>query len=504
MRNTYSLLILSIFVSLVACTGSRKQYRIGMSQCFDDAWRQKMNDEMECELLLHPDFTMDRRVAYGDNELQCMQIDSFIREGVDLLIVSPSDPDQVQPAVSRAYRAGIPVIISDRRIKGDEWSAFIGGDNYQVGRLMAQWAEGKLKNKNEELKIKTPKPFSILEVQGMQTSVPEQLRHKGFMEGLCEAFPDSADMPRVYSVCGAKDAYSAVSEFIAEHPEIDIIVAQNDLMAIDASRAVSNSQLPNHKSQISIPIMGVDGIILGLQAIVDGEIECSAVYPTRGDLIVNTAVQILHQEPFERDTILETMLIDATSAYPILKQYQARMHDLNTIQIMRLQSDQQRREMNSDKRLLLVIIVVLTGLFLLAIGMVVYFQKRLQTKINKTILPQLEDVQSAIQISQRDAAFMANVQQIVDAHLTDSDLNVEFLSTELQLDRTQVFRRIKSITGKGPMEYIRERKLLRADELLRTTDKTVRQVAMELGFASPGYFTKYYKQYFGHLPSKRE
>jgi AraC-like DNA-binding protein len=160
--------------------------------------------------------------------------------------------------------------------------------------------------------------------------------------------------------------------------------------------------------------------------------------------------------------------------------------------------------MNSDKRLLLVIIVVLAGLFLIAIGLVVYFQKGLQTKINKTILPQLEDVQTAIQISQRDAAFMANVQQIVDAHLTDSDLNVEYLSTELQLDRTQVFRRIKNITGKGPMEYIRERKLLRADELLRTTDKTVRQVAMELGFASPGYFTKYYKQYFDHLPSKRE
>ena len=106
-----------------------------------------MNYEMERELLLHPEMSLSRRIAYGSNELQCAQIDSFIKERVDLLIVSPNEAEQVQPAVTRAYRAGIPVIVADRRVPGDEWTAFIGGDNYKVGRLMAHWVMEKWKKR---------------------------------------------------------------------------------------------------------------------------------------------------------------------------------------------------------------------------------------------------------------------------------------------------------------------------------------------------------------------
>jgi AraC-like DNA-binding protein len=91
----------------------------------------------------------------------------------------------------------------------------------------------------------------------------------------------------------------------------------------------------------------------------------------------------------------------------------------------------------------------------------------------------------------------------VDDYLKDPNLNVEFLGGKLQLSRTQLFRRVKAVAGKGPLDYIRERRLIRADELLRTTDMTVQQVSMELCFSSPGYFTKCYKEYFGHLPSSR-
>jgi AraC-like DNA-binding protein len=153
--------------------------------------------------------------------------------------------------------------------------------------------------------------------------------------------------------------------------------------------------------------------------------------------------------------------------------------------------------------LLLGIIAVLALLFLLVLGFVIAIQRNMRAKITSEIIPQLEDVKEAIQLSNRDAAFMENIRQIVDDNLTNPELNVEFLSSALQLDRTQVFRRLKTITGKGPLDYIRERRLIRADKLLNSTDMTVRQVAYELRFASPGYFSKYYKQYFGHLPSKR-
>jgi AraC-like DNA-binding protein len=339
-----------------------------------------------------------------------------------------------------------------------------------------------------------------LEVTGMEESVPEQLRHQGFMDGMTEAFPDAGTMPSIYSVSGCKDAYSAVSVFLKEHARVDAIGAQNDIMAIESAKAVNAA--PGY-GKGSVPIMGVDGISMGLQAIVNGDMECTAVYPTRGDLIIHTATEILRGEPYARDTILETMLIDADLAYPLLRQFEAMEHELNTMQLVRLQSQNQWREMKRNKHLLLGIIAVLALLFLLVLGFVIAIQRNMRAKITSEIIPQLEDVKEAIQLSNRDAAFMENIRQIVDDNLTNPELNVEFLSSALQLDRTQVFRRLKTITGKGPLDYIRERRLIRADELLNSTDMTVRQVAYELRFASPGYFSKYYKQYFGHLPSKR-
>ena len=118
MRNIFVTTLVFALI-LVGCDSVPKQYRIGVSQCEDDAWRQKMNDEMDRELLLHPNMTLSRRIAYGSNELQCLQIDSFIAEQVDLLIVSPNEAEAVKPAVSRAFHAGIPVIVADRRVSGD-------------------------------------------------------------------------------------------------------------------------------------------------------------------------------------------------------------------------------------------------------------------------------------------------------------------------------------------------------------------------------------------------
>lgn len=112
-------------------------------------------------------------------------------------------------------------------------------------------------------------------------------------------------------------------------------------------------------------------------------------------------------------------------------------------------------------------------------------------------------MQEVIRLSRKDEAFAERLRQIVDEHLTDPSLNVEYLGSMLRLSRTQLFRRVKTVAGKGPLDYIRERRLIRADELLRTTDMTVQQVALELCFSSAGYFSKCYKEYFGHLPSAR-
>ena len=480
MRN----IIVSIVMLCLLMTGCNlrtPQYRIGVSQCLDDAWRQKMNYEMERELLLHPDMTLSRRIAYGSNELQCAQIDSFIKERVDLLIVSPNEAKQVQPAVTRAYRAGIPVIVADRRVPGDEWTAFIGGDNYKVGRLMAQWVIGKASDKGSKAKRK---PFVVLEVAGLPGSTPATLRHKGMMEGIEEAKGEGLEAKvEVQSVMGSwykENAYEVVSAYLETHPLPDVIVAHNDLMAIGAAEAAGG-----------VPIMGVDGIHPGLQAIVDGKIECSATYSSRGDMIIDAAARILHKESYVRDTVLETALVDITAAKPMLKQDEAITRDLETFHVMQVRLDNKWRLLQLDRNILVCCVCFF------------FLQQKMQKEIRRDILPQLEEVQEAIQLSKKDEAFAERLRQVVDDYLKDPNLNVEFLGGKLQLSRTQLFRRVKAVAGKGPLDYIRERRLLRADELLRTTDMTIQQVALELCFSSPGYFTKCYKEYFGHLPSAR-
>ena len=446
-----------------------------------------MNYEMERELLLHPDMVLSRRIAYGSNELQCAQIDSFIAERVDLLIVSPNEAEAVKPAVTRAYRAGIPVIVADRRVTGDEWTAFIGGDNYKVGSLMAQWITSQLSSLGGR-----PGGVVVLEVAGLPGSTPATLRHQGLMDGLPEGV-------EVYSVMGSwyrEEAYKVVSEYLATQPLPDLIVAHNDLMAIGAAEAVQNYQF-------SIPIMGVDGINLGLQAIVDGKINCSATYSSRGDMVIDAAARILHGEPFVRDTVLETILVDAEAAYPMLKQDEDITRDLETLHLVQTQTESKWRQMQFDRIVLSVFVAVFFILFIATLSYIIARQFKLQTEIKQDILPQLENMQEAIQLSRRDEAFADRLKQIVNEHLSDPNLNVEYLGSKLQLSRTQLFRRVKAVTGKGPLDYIREQRLIRADQLLHTTDMTIQQVALELCFSSAGYFTKCYKEYFGHLPSER-
>ena len=465
-----------------------------------------MNFEMERELLLHPDLTITTRMAQGNNELQCAQIDSFIAERIDLLIVSPNEAEEVKPAITRAYRAGIPVVIADRRVTGNDYTAFIGGDNHNVGQLMADWV---IQTAISHQPSAISHPQHVVEITGMPGSMAATGRHTGLMEGI-EAY--GRDRIIVHSVPGYLDTYTEMSRYLESRQPVDIIVAQNDRMAIEASRAyrdyqqsaISNHQSPITNQQSPIPIMGVDANDEGLQAIVDGKITCSATYPSRGDLIIATAARILHGEPYAKDTVIETTLIDKTAAAALLIQNKERLHDLETLKSVQQQSDERWKRVQLDRILMVIGLIIFFLLFLAAVAYIVLRQTRLQTEIKRDILPQLEEVQEAMQLSRKDEAFIERLNQIIDEHLSDPDLTVENLGSMLQLSRTQIFRRVKAITGLGPLEYIRERRLIRADELLQTTDKTIQQVALEFCFNSPGYFSKCYKDYFGHLPSERK
>lgn len=476
MRKSFYLLML---LGLISC--GHKEYTIGVSQCQDDAWRQKMNAEMQRELLYHPDMKLRVREAQANNDLQCAQIDSFIREGVDLLIVSPNEAEAVKPAVSRAFKAGIPVIVADRRVTGDEWTAFVGGDNVAVGRMMGQWVLQK--------EAQAGRPLKIIEIVGLPGSTPAVLRHQGLMDVIGGEKED--DEERVITGQGEwmqEDARLAMETLLEQYPDVDLVLAQNDLMAIGASKALQT------KGKKNVPVMGVDGIDLGLKAIIDGDIEATTTYASRGDIVIQTASRILHNEPYVRDTVLQTTIIDAQTAKAMLQVSEQNAHDVATIQFMQQQLEdywlQSKNKFVIFGFVTLVLIILFTLVIIYLIRSIRSIREETETEPVKSSGKEMEDT------------LTPRIRAYVDAHLSDPDLSVELLSEEMGMSRAQLFRKTKAVSGKAPVEIIREQRLKKAKELLQTTDWTIQQVAYEVGFTSPSYFTKCYKEQYGENPKK--
>ncbi|MBQ0056873.1 MAG: substrate-binding domain-containing protein [Bacteroidales bacterium] len=340
----YSLIALFGALILVSCGNDKNpQYLIGVSQCSSDAWRTKLNEEMRRELLFHPEIELEVRSADDDNTLQAADIDYFIAKGVDLLIVSPNEAAELTPAVSRAYDAGIPVIVADRNVTGEKYTAFVGGDNVEVGHLMGRYVHMVLPNGGK-----------LIEILGLPGSTPAELRHQGFMEVLGSGYE---------IVQGVGNFFEQKAELVADslfrlHPDVHMVVAQNDLMAIGARRA-ADRLLPGH----NIIFMGVDGLSgqgNGIEAVSNGVIDASAVYATSGDLIIQTAVKILSGEPFERNTELATYLIDSGNA-PLMNNIAKEVnHEVETVQMLKAKVDYYWEQHNLEQALLGTLLVFLT------------------------------------------------------------------------------------------------------------------------------------------------
>ena len=470
-----------------------------------------MNYELQRELIFHPELTLHTRHASDNSEIQCQQIDSFIAERVDLLIVSPNEAEEVKPAVSRAYDAGIPVIVADRQVSGEKWTAFIGGDNYAVGQLMAQWLLSIVPEGGT---------LRVLEIQGLPGSTPMVWRHKGMMDSL-QGHPE---VQIVASACGAwfrENARVVTASLLTLYPDIDAIVAQNDQMAIGAYEAC------NKKSPItgrflgrkSPRIMGVDGIVGkggGVEALLKGEIDMTATYPSRGDLVIQTAVKILRDEMYERNVVLPTMLIDRDAAYPM--QQIADEIDRQIAVSEELENRYNRLWDTTRAQRIALILLVFFLLLLVVLAVVLYRVYRYSLRVKREReesarivaqqQKQLEDMTAALERTKAeqsvDERFVEQLQNTIERHLNDSEFSVESLSEEMNMSRAQLFRKTKMLMGVSPVELIRHIRLRKAKQILLNTDMTIQQVAYSVGFTSPSYFSKCYRELFGTTPATRD
>lgn len=512
----FTLILLSILA--VACEqtySNKKRYRIGVSQCSNDAWRTKMNEEMQRELIFHPEISLDIRHADDNSQLQCLQIDSFIAEDVDLLIVCPNEAEEVKPAVSRAYDAGIPVIIADRQVTGEKYTAFIGGDNYAVGRHMASWLQSCAK----KLAATPQEPLQVVEIMGLAGSTPCVWRHAGLIDGL-----KSINNVKLMG-SGNANWFAAPARVVADsllrcYPKTDVIVAQNDIMAIAAAEVAEKLTYARDiygEKRGSIYVLGTDAMTGkggGVEAVLQGKIDASITYASRGDMVIQTAVKILNKEPYSRDTILPIMLVDPAVAETMHLMSHEIEHNMATIQAL-----QHRitwlRDMSQLQRVLLCATVACIIILLMLIIVTWWGYKyrkrvRIEREENARTVAnqqrQLENIMAELERTKasqsQDEQFTTRLKEQIELNLNNSEFSVEMLSDALGVSRTQLFRKTKQLMGVTPIDLIRRARLRKAQQLLLNTDANIQQVAYEVGFTSPSYFTKCYKEFFGRNPSK--
>ena len=279
---------------LTACSDGKKSLVIGVSQCSDDIWRTKLNEELSLAAGIN-DVRLVFSSADDDSQRQMAQIRKFVKDGVDLLIVSPNQSHTITPAVEEAYDAGIPVILFDRKIDSPKYTAFIGADNVEVGRIMGRFIADYLDGEGK-----------VVEIQGLEGSSPADDRHRGFMESL-NSYPGISLLASPYGGWLQENAFDAMREVMADGIRPDAVFGQNDRMALGARDALGHPE--------DISFFGVDALPdAGLQDVIDGVLTASYLYPTPGDLVMDLAMRILRGNPFERETLLESALVDSHNA----------------------------------------------------------------------------------------------------------------------------------------------------------------------------------------------
>lgn len=310
----YVMLLLLVFVS---CSDRRTV--IGVSQCSDDLWRQKVNREIKIGQYQYKNVDVVFASADNNGQRQARQIDSLVKAKVDLLVVAPSDVKTVAPAIERAYRAGIPVILYDRMIESTHYTAYIGTDNVAIGKEVADYLAHQLQGRG-----------TVVEITGERGSTPVADRHRGFMQGM-KAFPQIqvVTLEGDWNLAGAK---KLMRQYMDAGKPVDAVFGHNDAEAWGAQQAAKEKN--REKQMLFVGIDGLPGENQGVDLVAKGVMTASYIYPTKGEAIVPLAMNILQGKPYKRMNYFQSALVTAENAKLIDMQYKEiedQTADLNTI-----------------------------------------------------------------------------------------------------------------------------------------------------------------------------
>ncbi len=345
-------IVLFALVLALSCTRKEHTFVIGVSQCSEDIWRTKLNDEIQTASYLWNNVEVRFASSEDDNRRQISQIRTFIRQGVDLLVVSPNQLNSITEAIDEAYGDGIPVILFDRKTGSDNYTAFIGADNREIGRQMGKYIATCLGGKG-----------NVLEIQGLEGSSPAIERHLGFMEAL-RAFPEIVVIASLYGEWLEADARSVTDSILNITDDIDAVFAQNDRMAKGARESFESHGLSGNVLFFGIDALpGKDG---GLEAVSEGLQKATYTYPTRGDIVMDVAMSILGGKPFKRETVLQSTLVDADLARTLLIQEEELSRRRKELDTIHSRADAYLHQVGEQRVILFLLLSLVTLLIIVA------------------------------------------------------------------------------------------------------------------------------------------
>jgi ABC-type sugar transport system substrate-binding protein/AraC-like DNA-binding protein len=497
-----TLLYLLVAVTLLTACNDERVYRIGVSQCGAGQWREKVNNEMLAAQHLYDETAqVIIACAYDDTERQIRQIDSLVSSGIDLLVVAPNETNQLADVIANVRKKGIPVIYFDRKATTDDYTAFIGGSNVEAGRTMGEYA------------LSLGGGF-VMEITGAMSTSPAQERHEGFSKVMVAH-------PELKYVCKQADwtsdeACRIVEEQIKTGEVPDIVFCHNDGMATGVYKAVVEQNIEGR-----IKIIGIDGLPgEGVEYVQFGHQVGTYVYPTHGDKIVKLALDILTGHPYERENALKGILVTPENVNLVDLNSREMMAQNNDLIIVQDKLEQYFGWYNLQRKMLVGSVITIIVL-MMAIAMVwrAYLQTRktirqrqmmneeqllFYTDANRRKVAEIFSTpqEKLPAPKKQDTLFAEQLNEAIRKNMSNPNLKMEELGEEMGLGRVQLYRKVKAITGVTPVELLRKMRLQEAYVLLGSTTKTVAEIAFEVGFNTPGYFSKCFKEEYGKLPGE--
>jgi ribose transport system substrate-binding protein len=291
------------------CAGADGDYLIAMSQAnVAEPYRQQMDDDIRAAAKEYPNFDVVFADAAQDNAKQVTDVNNFLTQGIDLLIISPNEATPLTSVVKQAYDAGVPVILLDRKVDGDAYTTFIGGDNTQMGEEAGRYVA-------EEL---LPDGGNVVELKGLAGSTPAQERSDGFDSSVA-ANPDVKVSATADGDWLREKGQSQMEALLQANPDIDVVYSHNDPMAEGAYLAAKAAGRDG-----DIKFIGMDGLPIpagGIQAVIDGRLAATLVYPTGGREAIAAANTLLNEcGTVEKEQVLKTELVTPDNAAEVLKQ----------------------------------------------------------------------------------------------------------------------------------------------------------------------------------------